>query len=299
MKALQLFSAGLAFALALVLTAQAQERKQRQSEGPVLLPAGVLGRLDLDAEQKEKIAKLQKEFQEKIEPARRRLEEAIEEARQNQDRRKAQEAQEAFRKEVGSLQQAFGEKLGQVLTDEQRRRVVELTRRGGGGSPFNLPRILGQLDLTDEQKGKVEQLMKELGEKQETAKKNLEEAVEQARQNQDRGKVRELMQTHEREMAKLYQDLQGAVQGVLTEEQKRRFADIQGRRAEGVPPGVGQMLPPRLQERLGLTPEQREKVAKLQNEMETKLKEILNDEQNRKLDELKRGGAPEQPRRRE
>lgn len=299
MKALKLFLTGLAVALVLRPMTQAQEREQRRPEGPVLLPAGVLERLDLSAEQKEKIAKLQKEFQEKIAPAKKKLEEAIEQAKQNQDRQKAQEAQEAFRKEVGPIQQAFGEKLSEVLTEEQRRRVGEISRREPGGPPFDLPRILGQLDLNAEQKEKVEKFMKELGEKHEVARKKLNEAVEEAKQNQDRKKVRELFQAHEKEMAKLHEDLLGKVQGVLTEEQKRRFAEVQRRRPEGFPPGIGQVLPPPLQERLGLTPEQREKVGKLQKEMEAKLKEILNDEQNRKLDEFKKGGAPERPRPRE
>jgi len=51
---------------------------------------------------------------------------------------------------------------------------------------------------------------------------------------------------------------------------------------------------------LGLTPEQKEKVAKLQKDTEAKLKEILNDEQNKRLDELKKGAVPpERPRRQE
>src|SRR5262249_19013117 len=137
--------------LVLGLMAQAQEREQRRPEGPTLLPPGILARLDLTADQKEKIAKLEKEFQEKIAPARKKLEEGIEQARQNQDRRKAQEAEEAFRKEAAPLHAAFGEKVGQLLTDEQRRRVEELSRQQRGGPPFDLARIVGQLDLTGEQ----------------------------------------------------------------------------------------------------------------------------------------------------
>lgn len=298
MKGLQLFSTGLAVALVLGLTTQAQEREQPRPEGPALLPPGVWERLDLSAEQKEKIARLQKEFQEKVEPAKKKLDEAIEQAKQNQDRQKAQEAQDAFRKEVGPIQQALGEKLGQVLTEEQRRRLGELTKRERGGPPFDLPRILGQLELTGEQKEKIEKFMKELDEKHAAAKKKLDEAVEQAKQNQDREKVRELVQAHEKEMAKLHEDLLGKVQGVLTDEQKHRWAEVQRRRPEGIPPGVGPILPPPLQERLALTPEQREKVAKLQKETEVKLKEILNDEQNKKLDDLKKAVVPpERPRR--
>ena len=56
------------------------------------------------------------------------------------------------------------------------------------------------------------------------------------------------------------------------------------------------MLPPPIQEGLGLTPEQRERVAKLQQEMEARLRDILTEEQNNKFEELKKGG--QQPERR-
>jgi len=299
MKTLNCLVTGLAVLLVLALTAQTQEREQRRPEGPTLLPPPILERLDLTAEQKEKIAKLEKEFQEKIGSARKKFEEAIEQAKQNQDRQKAQEAQEAFRKEVGPIHEAFGEKVGQLLTEEQRRRVEELSQRQRGAPPSDLPRILGQLGLTAEQKEKAEKWMKEVGEKHDAAKQKLDEAVEQAKQNQDRQKVRELFQGHEQAMAKLQEELLRQVEGVLTDEQKRKFAEVQQRRRpEGGLQGLGQILPSPLQERFGLTSEQKEKVAKLQKETEAKLREILNDEQNKRLDELKRGTVPpERPRR--
>ena len=296
MKALKLFPTGLALVFALALMTQAQQREERRPEGPALLPPGVLERLDLSAEQKEKIAKLQTEFKEKLASAKNKLDDAIEQAKQNQDRQKAQEAQDAFRKEIAPIQQRFGEKLAQVLTEDQRKRIGELSRRELGGPPFDLPRILGQLDLNADQKEKVEKFMKELGEKHGLARKNLDDAIEQAKQNQDAQKVRALLQAHEKEMGKLHEDLLGKVQSVLTEVQKNRFAELQRRRPDGFPPGFGQVLPPPLQERLRLTPEQREKVGKLQQDTEAKLREILNDDQNREWDDLKKGGAPERPK---
>lgn len=301
MHTLKYLVTGLVVLLVLGLMTRAQDREQRRPEGPTLLPPGILERLNLNADQTEKITKLEKEFQEKIAPAKKKLDEAMEQARQNQDRQKAQESQDVFRKEVTPIHQELAEKVGQLLTDEQRRRVDELSRQQRGGPPFDLARILGRLDLTAEQKEKAEKWMKEVGEKHESAKKKLEEAVEQAKQNQDREKVRELFQAHEKEMAKLHEELLGKVQGLLTDEQKRKFAEVtQRRRPEGLPPGVGHILPTPLQEGLGLTPEQKEKVAKLQKDTEAKLKEILNEEQNKKLDELKKGTAPaERPRRQE
>jgi dsDNA-specific endonuclease/ATPase MutS2 len=93
------------------LVTQAQERNQRRPEGPTLLPPGILERLDLNGEQKEKITKLEKEFQEKIATARKKLDEAIEQAKQNQDRQKFQEAQEAFRKESPRFTRTLQRKL--------------------------------------------------------------------------------------------------------------------------------------------------------------------------------------------
>lgn len=273
-----------------------QRRERPAADRPRLLPPGI-ERLELTAEQKEKIAKLEKESQEKLEAAKKKLDEAIEQAKQNQDRRKVQEAQEAFRKEVAPIHEAFHQKFVQVLTEEQRRRLDEITRRDRGGPPFDLPRILGQIDLNAEQKEKIEKLMKEFGEKQEAAKKKLAEAIEQAKQNQDRQKIRELLQAHEKDLATQHEELLKSVHGILTDEQKRRFAEVlQRRRPDGGQFGVGHILPPPLQERLGLSAEQREKLDRLQKEAEAKLREILNEEQNRKLDELKKGGTPERRR---
>jgi hypothetical protein len=101
-------------------------------------------------------------------------------------------------------------------------------------------------------------------------------------------------------MVKLQEDLLGKVQGVLTDEQKRKFVEVQGRRSAGPMPGPGQLIPPPIQDGLGLTPEQKEKLARLQKETEEKVRAILTDEQNRKFDELKKGSAPpDRPRPRE
>jgi hypothetical protein len=287
MKTLQLLLIGLALCLVPGWMTPAQEREQRRPEGPTLLPPGVLERLDLNAEQKEKIARLQKEFQERVESARKKLDEALEQARQNQDRQKAQEALEAFRKETAPIHEAFRDRVVQVLTEDQRRRLGELSRREPAGPPFELPRMLGQLDLNAEQKEKIEKLMTEFREKHEAVQKKFREALEQARQNQDREKAREAAQNQEKEVARLHEELRDRVRGLLNEEQKRRFAEAQARRPEGPPPDIGSILPLPLQERLGLSPEQREKLARLQKETNEKLRGILNDEQNRKLEELK------------
>jgi len=160
--------------------------------------------------------------------------------------------------------------------------------------------VLEQLDLTGEQKEKVAKFMKEAQEKQEMSEKKVREAVEQAKQSQDREKVRGLFEAHEKEMAKLHEELQAQVLRLLTEGQRGRLAELTRRRPEGEARsflGMGQLLPPPVQERLGLTPEQREKVARLQKEMEEKLRDILTQEQNQRLEELRRGGVPPERRK--
>jgi len=295
MKTLSYFSAGLAATLVLVLVTQAQEQR-RETRGPALLPPGI-DRLDLNTEQKEKIAKLQKDTEDKITAARQKLEEAIKDARQNQDREKAEQANQTFRKTVAELQEQLQGQLGQVLNDEQKKRLGELQRAQSGRPGVDLPRILGQLDLKAEQREKIEKLMKEFGEKRETAEKKLREGIEQARQNQDREKFRELTQAHEKEMAKANEELQGKVKEVLNDEQKQRFAELQRQRGGApVAAGIGQLVPSPVQERLGLTPEQKERLEKLQKESEAKVRDILNEEQNKRFEELKKGVAPPRPR---
>jgi hypothetical protein len=64
----------------------------------------------------------------------------------------------------------------------------------------------------------------------------------------------------------------------------------------GGPPRPGQILPPFIQEELGLTAEQKTLIAALQKEVDEKLDQILTDEQKRQLREMRpRFGPP--PRR--
>jgi LTXXQ motif family protein len=200
---------------------------------------------------------------------------------------------------------AAGEPSGYAKTDDgqkkdgpqnERKERPADQRRG-----FDLVKIVEQLELDAEQQEKFEKLMKTTGEKEQQLAEKLGADGEQAKQNEDREKIQQLVKAHEQEMAKLYEDLYKSIAALLTDEQRKKFTELlSGRRPEGFSgPGVRQMLPPPLQEHLGLTPEQREKVAQLQKETEAKLKGILNDEQNRKLDELKKSGPPDRSRQKE
>jgi hypothetical protein len=56
------------------------------------------------------------------------------------------------------------------------------------------------------------------------------------------------------------------------------------------PPQPGQILPPMLQDRLGLSDKQKEELAALQKEVDAKLAKILTADQKRDLDELRNRG---------
>lgn len=60
-------------------------------------------------------------------------------------------------------------------------------------------------------------------------------------------------------------------------------------------PGPGEVLPAGLQERLQLTPQQREKVAALQRHVDSELKAILTAEQQTQLDEVRTRGPGGRP----
>jgi RNA polymerase sigma factor (sigma-70 family) len=279
-----------------------QPRSEGDRRGPSLLPPGI-ERLDLDETQKEKLAKIKNEFEGKLETAKKKFAENLDRARQNQDRQQAEQAQQAFRQEVNQLQEQVRAQLQQALTEAQQRRLAEMQRGQPGGRPgFEILPLLRSLDLSAEQREKLEKLAKELTEKQDAAQIKTREAVEKAKENQDRDKLRELLDAHQREMAKLHDELRANLEQLLTEEQRQRLGELLRQRDNANAGGRGlvQLLSPPVQERLGLTAEQREKIARLQKEMEGRLREILTEEQNRQVEQLRRGEMPgDRPRPKE
>ncbi len=283
---------GIVLVAGIVGAGAAQEEKtgRRPEQGrgkPSILPPG-LERLELNETQKATLARLRAELDDKLENAQKKLAAGMEQAKQNQDRQKAQEANRAFQQEITALQDQAGRELRQLLTEEQQRRLGELQQRG---QPDPL-RLLGQLELSQEQKEKVGPLVKEFNEKQQEIQKDFQKAIEQARANQDREKVREIGEAHQKKMAKLQEELHAALGQLLTEQQRQRLGELQRQRPGAGPVAVVQVLPPPLQERLGLSAEQREKLARLQQETEARLREILTEEQNRQVEQLRRGPAP-------
>lgn len=174
-----------------------------------LLPQETLDRLNLNDEQKEKVAKVRKEFEdknkdslEKVKETMSKAKEAMEKARQDKDRDAARKVGEQLREANESMQKLRKDLQGQlsgVLNDEQKKKLEESFGDAGGakrglakpgerpgrgadaGAGFIPPALQEKLNLTAEQKDKLKQLQKEFEEKAkgvltDEQKKQLEEA---------------------------------------------------------------------------------------------------------------------------
>jgi Spy/CpxP family protein refolding chaperone len=185
--------------------------------------------------------------------------------------------------------------------------------------PLLTPAMREKLKLTDEQKEKVEKIVKEFTSAQKKGAEKLHEAMEKARQDKNPEgfrKVGELVRETIEAAQKRRTQAEGKLKEVLTEEQKKTYEQLKKELPPfpggqppfpgGTPPffpGMmqvpGQILPPHLQQLLKLTPEQKEKLAKLQKEAEGKVMELLTDEQKKQLEEMKKrlgpGGFPPPP----
>lgn len=180
----------------------------------------------------------------------------------------------------------------------------------GGNRALLAPAALDKLKLSTEQKDKVEKIAKEFEEKAKDATASAREAMQKALQDKN-GDAIKTAATELREKAeKVRDDYLGKVGAVLTDEQKKTLDEIKkerpqfqpfnrpgqgGQGGQGGARGTGAVLPAELQEQLKLSTEQKEKIAKLQKEIEGKINEVLNEEQKKKLDELKKGGARRRP----
>lgn len=184
----------------------------------------------------------------------------------------------------------------------------------GGAGPLIPAESQEKLNLTADQKEKLAKIEKEFEEKNKDAQAKVREAIQNAGQNRDRTasqKIRDALQASQQ----LRRDYEGKVEAVLNDDQKKKFEEIKRDRPRPglvqprlVQPGLlrpaGQGAANRdnsvwstdVQEKLNLTPEQKEKLTNLRKELEKKAQEVLTEEQKKKLEEIKKA-APEAPRR--
>lgn len=174
----------------------------------------------------------------------------------------------------------------------QRKVEAQLIRLGAAGGDLLSAKALEKLDLKKDQKEKFDKINQEFKEKF----KDAQSQVQQAYQDKDRAKVRDATQA----MQKLRPDYLAKVETVLTDTQKKIFAEVRQENPKVIRPNIGiqpgrtpgQILPPQLQEKLQLTDEQKKKLEELQKEVDSKLRQLLNDDQKKILDQLKNPAAP-------
>ncbi|MBY0528129.1 MAG: Spy/CpxP family protein refolding chaperone [Gemmataceae bacterium] len=175
----------------------------------------------------------------------------------------------------------------------------------GQGQPLLSAEAMEKLKLSSEQKEKITKLVKDFEDKSKDLTGKIREDLQKAIQDKDKDAIKsaaEKMRDVREQAGKLRTEFEGKLTGLLTDEQKKKFEEIKkeqpqprpfgGKPQPGNRPGPGQLLPPELQDELKLTSEQKEKIAKLQKELEGKLNDVLTDEQKKKLEELKKGGRP-------
>jgi outer membrane protein assembly factor BamB len=113
----------------------------------------------------------------------------------------------------------------------------------------------------------------------------------------------ELTAEQKKQVEGLQKDVDAKLGKILTDDQKKQLQQPRGgfgRGGFGGLPQPGQVLPPSLQGRLGLTAEQKKRLEELQKEVDGKLAKALTDEQKKQLKEMRdgfgqggrRGGGP-------
>jgi len=192
---------------------------------------------------------------------------------------------------------------------------------GGAAGPLVPGELAEKLKLTGEQKDKLAKLQKEFDEKVKPAADKLKELREKAGKDRGDREAFQALREQGETIRKTRGEFEDKVKGLLTDDQKKTFeqesrrpappGDRPGQPGRGQPgrgqpgrdPQPGRGGPPggifsaEVQERLGLSAEQKEKLDKIKKELDAKTQEVLTDEQKKKLEEL-RGERPRGPGRR-
>jgi Spy/CpxP family protein refolding chaperone len=158
--------------------ADAQTQEQRQPRRPgvqpgqlggPLVPTGIEDKLKLTPEQKDKVAKIEKEFADKAKENEIKLRDLMQKARADKDRAALKQIQEKA-EEARKVRKAYEAKVLDVLTAEQKKTFEQQSTGGArrpavpgsaGASQLLPPALQERLNLTAEQKEKLKQLQKE------------------------------------------------------------------------------------------------------------------------------------------
>jgi Spy/CpxP family protein refolding chaperone len=174
--------------------------------------------------------------------------------------------------------------------------------------PLLTPGMLEKLKLTDDQKEKVNKLLKDFETKHKETETKFREATAKAGQDPEAArKLGELARSFQELAPKQHAEAESKLKELLTKEQQKKYEELKrelilfpGPHPLYFPPVSfrpfpGHILPVPLQETLSLSPEQKAKIAKLQKEAEEKVIEVLDEEQKKKLDEIKKRLEPPAP----
>lgn len=161
-------------------------------------------------------------------------------------------------------------------------------------APLLSAEAVEKLKLTVDQNEKYTKLEAEYKDKAKAALEGFRAAVQGVR---DREKYKEAQEKLAQDSKKAREDSLAKVEPILNADQKTVFAQVRNQQPQPggvrvqptVGPGIGQILPPALQNRLQLTDEQKKQIEAIQKEAEAKLLKVLNDDQKAQLEKMKKG----------
>ncbi len=215
-------SATVALMIATALSAQEQPRPGRGGPGgprgfgssPLMLVrmAEVRQELKTTDEQNEQLDQLMADVQSQMQA---QFAGFNQQEFQNLPQEEQQKRREEFRKKMEEVNKSAEAKLGTILKAEQNQRLKELRLQREGIEAFARPEVAQELGLTQEQQGKIRQVMQE-SRPQPGALGNLQSLSEE-----DRRKLFEEMRA-KREKA------QQDILAVLSDEQKAQWAKMKG-----------------------------------------------------------------------
>lgn len=172
-----------------------------------------------------------------------------------------------------------------------------------GDVPLLTAEAVEKLKFSNEQKEKYAKVEAEFKEKNKAVQDKFRADIQGVR---DREKYKEALEKQQTDSKKAREDSLAKVEPLLTADQKAVFGQVKQdqprpgiggiRPVQPIGGGIGQILPPGVQQRLQLTDEQKKQVEAIQKEVEAKLLKVLTEEQKKQLEQLKKGGIIIRPR---
>ncbi len=186
-------------------------------------------------------------------------------------------------------------------------KIFPLLPPGISGSELLAAKGVEKLALTKEQKADYDKLNAEYKAKH----KELGNTTKAIPTETDPEKLRELLKNHVKAQTEAFAAIQklrpeylAKVEKLLTDDQKRLFDEVRREAPSpvgpilGVPPAhfgmqrSGQFLPADLQQQLKLSDEQRKKIDEFQKDLETKVLNLLTDDQKKAFEDMRKLRGP-------